>query len=179
MIERIAILGGIDDGGTGLARRWAQAGYKIVIGSRDRSKASTLGSVAPGLQGRILIDVTVPLMPPKVDTMQHPNPGCTGQVAQQLLGDDARVVSALQNVAGYHLQEGDELVCDVLVAGTDKDAREIVVGLVQAAGMRGVHAGPIANAAAAEALTSVLIQINRRYKCHAGIRITNLGESAS
>lgn len=223
-IKRIAILGGTGDLGTGLARRWAQAGYEIVIGSRTIDKAeaaaqslrsvmrergvdsvaveamtnidaaaagdlavltvpfahqaSTLESVAPALEGKILIDVTVPLLPPKVGTVQLPEAGSAGQLAQQLLGDGVRVVSAFQNVAAYHLQEGHELSCDVLVAGNDKDARELVVGLVESAGMRGFHAGPIANAAAAEALTSVLIQINRRYKCHAGISITGIGEHA-
>jgi predicted dinucleotide-binding enzyme len=62
----------------------------------------------------------------------------------------------------------------VLVCGNSKDARAEVITLVEAAGMRGFHAGPIDNAAAAEALTSVLITINRQYKCHAGIAITGL-----
>ena len=82
------------------------------------------------------------------------------------------MVSAFQNVAAHHLQEGHGIECDVLVTGDSKDARAEVITLVEAAGMRGFHAGPIANAAAAEALTSVLIVINRQYKCHAGISIT-------
>jgi hypothetical protein len=111
--------------------------------------------------------------------VQLPDGGSAGQIAQQLLGDGVQVVSAFQNVAAAHLQEGHGLECDVLVTGNSKDAREIVVSLVEAAGMRGFHAGPIANAAAAEALTSILITINRRYKCHSGIRITGVeGEQA-
>lgn len=81
------------------------------------------------------------------------------------------MVSAFQNVAAHHLQEGHGLDCDVLVSGNSKEARETVIELVRAVGMRGFHAGPIANAAA-EALTSVIININRAHKCHAGIRIT-------
>jgi NADPH-dependent F420 reductase len=221
-MKTIAILGGTGELGTGLARRWAQAGYEVVIGSRTLAKAQaaaddlrtvmeargisgvavqamanraaascadlvvltvpfahqagTLEQVKGALAGKILIDVTVPLVPPKVGTVQLPEGGSAGEIAQRLLGDDVRVVSAFQNVAAQHLQEGHELDCDVLVTGNDKDARQVVVGLVEDAGMRGFHAGPIANAAAAEALTSVLITINRRYKCHAGIRITGLGE---
>ena len=216
----IAILGGTGALGTGLARRWAQAGYPVIIGSRKVEKAEealaelqtvmkergvasiavtaadnlaaaakasivaitvpyehqagTLESVKAHLQGKILIDVTVPLRPPKVGTVQLPAAGSAGQEAQALLGDGVKVVSAFQNVAAHHLQEGQGIACDVLVSGNDKDAREAVIKLVEAAGMRGFSAGPINNAAAAEALTSILIQINRQYKCHAGIRITGI-----
>lgn len=220
----IAILGGTGALGTGLARRWAQAGYRVIIGSRTVDKAqeavadlqkvmaergvagitveamdnvaaasaagivaitvpyahqaATLQTVKAELQGKILIDVTVPLRPPKVGTVQLPAAGSAAQESQALLGDGVKVVSAFQNVAAHHLQEGAGIECDVLVAGDDKDAREAVIKLVEAAGMRGFHAGPLANAAAAEALTSILIQINRQYKCHAGIRITGLDADA-
>ncbi len=214
----LAILGGTGDLGTGLARRWAQAGYRVIIGSRTQEKAeaavadlhevmaergvaevsveamenlaaaqaadivtltvpfahqvSTLEHVSSALQGKILVDVTVPLVPPKVGRVQLPEGGSAGQIAQDLLGESVQVVSAFQNVAAHHLQEGHGIECDVLVTGDSKDARGEVITLVEAAGMRGFHAGPIANAAAAEALTSVLITINRQYKCHAGISIT-------
>ncbi len=214
----LAILGGTGDLGTGLARRWAQAGYRVIIGSRTQEKAEaavsdlhevmaergvaevsveamenlaaaeaaeivtltvpfahqvgTLEHVKAVLDGKILIDVTVPLVPPKVGRVQLPEGGSAGQIAQNLLGESVKVVSAFQNVAAHHLQEGHGIECDVLVTGDDKEARGRVIELVEAAGMRGFHAGPIANAAAAEALTSVLITINRQYKCHAGISIT-------
>ncbi len=220
--EVIAIIGGTGALGTGLARRWSAAGYRVIIGSRTQEKAdealadlravmaergqsdlqvsamenlaaaqaadivtltvpfahhrSTLEGLAPALRGKILIDVTVPLMPPKVGTVQLPPEGSAGAAAQRLLGDGVRVVSAFQNVAAHHLQEGHGLDCDVLVSGDDKEAREKAIELVRAVGMRGFHAGPIANAAAAEALTSVIITINRAHKCHAGIRITGLAE---
>ena len=65
--------------------------------------------------------------------------------------------------------------CDVLVFGDEQAARAVVIELANAAGARGVDGGPLANSAAAEALTSVLIGINRRYKVEgAGIRITGL-----
>ena len=218
--KRIAILGGTGALGTGLVRRWTQAGHAVIIGSRTLEKAeaalaelkqvmtewgatkldvaamenldaaraadivvltvpfahqkSTLEHVRPALEGKILVDVTVPLMPPKVGTVQLPPEGSAGMAAQQLLGDGVKVVSAFQNVAAHHLQEGHGIECDVLVCGNDKDARAEVIGLVEACGMRGFHAGPIANSAATEALTSVIININRAFKCHAGIRITGL-----
>ena len=219
----IAILGGTGDLGTGLARRWSEANYRVIIGSRTMEKAeaaavdlrnimtergvteinveamenldaantadivamtvpfdhhsSTLEYVKKALKGKILIDVTVPLVPPKVGRVQLPKGGSAGQIAQELLGEDVHVVSAFQNVAAHHLQEGHGMDCDVLVSGNSKDARVSVIALVEAAGMKGYHAGLINNAAAAEALTSVLITINRQYKCHAGISITGLGDS--
>ncbi|MEM8498820.1 MAG: NADPH-dependent F420 reductase [Pseudomonadota bacterium] len=219
-LTTIAILGGTGALGTGLARRWTQAGYSVIIGSRTQEKAeaalrdlqqvmsergasaeavsamenlaateaadlvvltvpyghqlSTLEYVKNALDGKILVDVTVPLVPPKVARVQLPESGSAGAGAQALLGDSVRVVSAFQNVAAHHLQEGHGLECDVLVTGDNVDARSEVITLIEAAGMRGFHAGPIDNAAAAEALTSILISINKRYKCHAGIRITGL-----
>jgi NADPH-dependent F420 reductase len=135
---------------------------------------STLAAVKGQLAGKVLIDVTVPLMPPKVGTVQLPAAGSAGQAAQALLGDGVRVVSAFQNVAADHLKSGHDIDCDVLVCGNDPEARAAVVQLVKACGMRGFQAGPIQNAAAAEALTSVLITINRQFKCHAGIRLTGV-----
>jgi NADPH-dependent F420 reductase len=218
----IAILGGTGELGTGLARRWAQAGYQVIIGSRTRDKAqvaaddlaqimaergvegvevkamenvaaaqaadiatltvpfahqvSTLELVKDALEGKILIDVTVPLVPPKVARVQLPEQGSAGEIAQAVVGENVRVVSAFQNVAAHHLQEGKGLDCDVLVCGNKKDARSEVIKLVEAAGMRGFHGGSIANSAAADALTSVLIFINKQYQCHAGIKITGLDD---
>jgi len=218
----VAILGGTGDLDKGLARRWAQAGYTVIIGSRTQEKAeaaaanlrevmaergtdaievqamdnlsaakeasivtltvpfshqtSTLNSVKDALQGKILIDVTVPLVPPRVARVQLPEQGSAGQIAQDLLGEEVRVVSAFQNVAAHHLQEGHSMDCDVLVCGNNKEARAEVIKLVEAAGLRGFHAGSINNAAAVEAMTSLQIFINKQYKIHSGIRITGLDE---
>jgi len=213
MSKTIAILGGTGDLGTGLARRWAKAGHRVIIGSRAAEKAQTaaaevpgaegmdnlaaaqaaeivaitvpyenqlrtLGTVKKGLEGKILVDATVPLMPPAVGTVQLPKGGSAAVNAQKMLGDSVQVVSAFQNVAADKLQSDENLECDVLVTGDKPAAREEVIKLVEDAGMHGWHAGPLANSAAAEALTSVIIQINRRYKiAGAGIRIT--GEPGS
>ena len=136
----------------------------------------TLAAVRAALHGKILIDVTVPLVPPKVSRVQLPAGKSAGEEAQALLGDGVRVVSAFQNISASHLVDlKHEIDCDVLVCGDDADAREAVVRLAVAAGMVAWHAGPLANAVAVESLTPVLISLNRRYKVpNSGIRITGI-----
>lgn len=150
----------------------AAAGEIVVLTVPFEHQLSTLESVRAALQGKILIDVTVPLIPPKVGTVQLPPEGSAGKRAQNFLGDGVKVVTAFQNVAAHLLQQDVKIECDVLVAGNSKEARDKVVELVEEAGMSGWHAGPIENSAAAEALTSILIQINRRHSIsHSGIKI--------
>jgi NADPH-dependent F420 reductase len=150
----------------------AAAGDIVVLTVPFEHQISTLESVRDGLAGKILIDVTVPLIPPKVGTVQLPAEGSAGKRAQNCLGDGVKVVTAFQNVAAHLLQQDVKIECDVLVAGNSKEARDTVIGLVEEAGMAGWHAGPIENSAAAEALTSILIQINRRHDIsHSGIKI--------
>lgn len=210
----IAIVGGTGALGAGLALRWAKAGHKVMVGSRDADRAATsaaemtqlsgstivgtdnldaahhgdivvitvpfashratLETIQPALTGKILIDVTVPLMPPKVRTVQLPEEGSVAKGTQTFLGSDVKVVSAFQNVAATHLADLDHAIdCDVLVCGNDKDARATVVSLAEDAGMKAWHAGRIDNSAVAEALTSTLIFINGHYKIDgAGIRIS-------
>ena len=155
----------------------AAAGDIVVLTVPAAHQISTLEHVRDALKGKILIDVTVPLVPPKVGTVQLPEEGCAGKRAQNFLGEDVRVVSAFQNIAAHLLQQDVHIECDVLVAGNSKEARQQVIDLIEEAGMTGWHAGPIANAAAAEALTSILIQINRQGKIsHAGIKIVGQGD---
>jgi len=150
----------------------AAAGDIVVLTVPAEHQISTLESVRAGLQGKILIDVTVPLVPPKVGTVQLPPEGSAGKRAQNFLGDGVKVVTAFQNVAAHLLQQDVKIECDVLVAGNSKEARDKVIELIEEAGMSGWHAGPIENSAAAEALTSILININRRHDIsHSGIKI--------
>jgi NADPH-dependent F420 reductase len=145
----------------------------VVLTVPFEHQLSTLATVKSGLSGKILIDVTVPLMPPKVGTVQLPEAGSAAVQAQNFVGEDVFVVSAFQNVGAMHLQEDHAIACDVLVTGNKKVARETVIKLVEAVGLKGWHAGPLANAAAAEALTSVLITINRHHGVEgSGIVIT-------
>ncbi|MGD8832514.1 MAG: NADPH-dependent F420 reductase [Pseudomonadales bacterium] len=155
----------------------AAAGDIVVLTVPAEHQLSTLESVRGGLTGKILIDVTVPLVPPKVGTVQLPPEGSAGKRAQDLLGDDVMVVTAFQNIAAHLLQQEVTIECDVLVAGNKKAAREKVIELAEEAGMTAYHAGPIENSAAAEALTSILIQINRQGKIsHSGIKIVGQDE---
>ena len=146
----------------------------LVITVPYASHAATIDSVRSHLMGKILIDVTVPLKPPKVRTVQLPEGGSVAKALQESLGDSVRVVSAFQNVAATHLADLDhDIDCDVLVCGNDKEARNEVVKLANDAGMKAWHGGRIDNSAVAEALTSLLIFINGNYKIDgAGIRIT-------
>jgi hypothetical protein len=151
----------------------ATAADLVVLTVPFEHQLSTLETVKPGLAGKILIDVTVPLVPPKVGTVQLPESGSAAVQAQNFLGEDTFVVSAFQNVGAMHLQEDHAIACDVLVSGNKKVARETVIKLVEAVGLKGWHAGPLANAAAAEALTSILITINRHHGVEgSGIVIT-------
>jgi 8-hydroxy-5-deazaflavin:NADPH oxidoreductase len=151
----------------------------IVLTVPYAAQQATVEEVRAQLEGKILIDATVPLVPPKVARVQLPSGGSAVAAIQHLLGEKVKVVSAFQNVSAHHLQDLSHAVdCDVLVCGDDVQARETVIALAQAIGLRGFHAGPIANSAAAEALTSILISINSRYKVPgAGIRITGVGSS--
>jgi len=216
-IRAIAIIGGTGKEGKGLAYRWARAGYRIIIGSRQIEKAQTaaadvanllsdptvvsgdtnpvaaekadlivltvpfaahvsmLESIKPFLDGKILVDVTVPLVPPKVTKVQMPPAGSAAQEAQQILGEGVQVVGAFQNISYEHLLNDEEVECDVLVAGSSKAARSVVIRLVEEAGMVGWDAGPIENSVIAEGLTSILIGLNKQFGTDsAGIRITGL-----
>jgi NADPH-dependent F420 reductase len=213
----IAVIGGTGAEGSGLALRWANAGHRVIIGSRDAARAeaaaedlngilgkpalsgksnaeaadladiivltvpyasqlSTIEGLAGRLEGKILVDVTVPLMPPKVSTVQLPPADSAAVALQVLVGPGVKVVSAFQNISAHKLKKLDHKIpCDVLVCCDDKDARLVVMGLAEDAGLRGINAGPLANSTVAESLTSVLIWINRTYKVpDAGITITGL-----
>lgn len=154
----------------------AQSSEIVVLTVPYAAQLATLDEVKVALAGKILVDVTVPLMPPQVGRVQLPDGGSAVVKAQAMLGPGVRVVSAFQNVSAELLNEIDQPThCDVLICGDDRDAREHVIALAQDAGMRAFHAGPLANSVVAEALTSVLITLNRQYKVkHSGIAITGL-----
>ncbi len=215
----LAILGGTGNEGPGLALRWAQAGHRVIIGSRQAEKAERIaaelnaklgealivgmenlaaaqaGEVAvltvpysaqnallsylrEALQGKILVNVTVALRPPKVARVYIPPEGSACEQAQELLGPEVRVVAAFQNVGAHHLEDPAAPVpCDVLICGDDKAAKQVAIALATDLGTRGIDAGPLVNAKVVEGLTSILIGINIRYKVPgAGIYITGLPE---
>ncbi|MEP7288057.1 MAG: NADPH-dependent F420 reductase [Chloroflexota bacterium] len=224
ILVTIAVLGGTGKEGSGLAKRWANSGYRVIIGSRDATRAeqkadelnaemggaylqgkdnlsaateadlvvlsvpydahaSTLETLRETLQGKILVDVTVPLLPPNVRTVHVPEGKSACLEAQKLLGPGVKVVAAFQNVSAVHLKDAHEHVeCDVLICGDDDAAKGEVIKLAQAAGLRGLDAGPLENSVAVEAITPMLLWLNKRYKVKsAGIVITgiNLGADLS
>ena len=130
--------------------------------------------IAPVVQNKIVLDTTVPLVPPKVARVQLPEYGSVAKKTQELLGKEVRVVSAFQNVAASHLDGDDALAGEILVFGNNKDARETIIGLIQEIGMKGWHAGSIDNSVVAESMTSVLIFMNKFYNMEgAGINIVD------
>lgn len=145
----------------------------IIVTVPFGAQEGTLAEIAPHCAGKIVVDTTVPLVPPKVMRVQLPPEGSAAQRAQNQLGENVTVVSAFHNVAAHKLATDEDIACDVLVFGDDKPAREKVVQLADAMGLRAFHAGALGNSAAAEALTSILIFINKNYDAgDAGIRIT-------
>jgi NADPH-dependent F420 reductase len=153
----------------------ARQGEVVFITVPWASQAAILEEIKPHLAGKLVVDTTVPLVPPKVARVQLPSEHSAALAAKARLGSEVRVVSAFHNVAAQKLAGGATIDCDVLVFGDDPKDREIVVGLAKAMGLEAVHAGPLANSVAAEALTSVLIGINRSYKVDgAGVRITGI-----
>lgn len=152
----------------------AQSADLVVLSVPYSAHADTLRSVADQVQGKILVDLTVPMQPPAVRTVHVPEGRAAALEAQAILGERVRVVSAFQNVSAVKMADPEAQVdCDVLVTGDDAGAKAEVMQLVEAAGMRGIDAGPLANAVAAEALTPVLLYINKQYGVKgAGIRIT-------
>ena len=138
-----------------------------------------LESLKVDLQGKTLINVNVAMKPPKVARVFIPPEGSASEQAQEILGPDVNVVAAFQNVGAHTLEDLDHPVdCDVLVCGDKKAHKAIAIQLAEDIGTRGIDAGPLVNAKAVEALTSVLIGINIRYKVPgSGIRITGLPET--
>jgi hypothetical protein len=210
----IAILGGTGDLGSALAKKWAQKGYRIIIGSRSKEKATSfarsmreeldletingfelaeaaklcdlavltvpysshetiLKIVKEHLQGKILVDTTVPLQK-EVTKVSLPKTGSVAVEAQNILGDDVTVIAALQNIGSHLLNSDDRIDAEVLISGNNEAALNLVTELVGELGLRSWHVGPLENSAAAEALTSILISINKKYKRKSsGIKITS------
>jgi len=148
----------------------------VVLAVPWSAQEATLLSLKDVVEGKIVVDTTVPLVPPKVMRVQLPSEGAAALRAQNILGEGVRVVSGFHNVSAQKLARDEPFESDVLIFGDERGAREVVVGLAEAAGLRGVHGGALANSAAAEALTSVLIFVNKMYRVEggAGIRLTGV-----
>jgi NADPH-dependent F420 reductase len=163
-----ADIAALDNAGAAAASDW------VIVTVPFAAQHETLTSIRHAVDGKIVIDATVALVPPKVGTVQLPPEGSAGIVAAQLLGDGVRLVSAFQNVPARELAEDHRIDCDVLVCGEDREAKNAVIALLETIQLRGLDAGGIRNSVAAEALTSVLITLGRRYHAQPAIRITGL-----
>lgn len=141
------------------------------------SHADTLTGLVEPLRGKILIDCVNPV---GFDAKGgYPLPVEEGSVAQQAekLLPESRVTAAFHTVSATLLSDlsQDKVDTDTLVLGDDREATDVVRALADAIpGMRGIYGGRLRNAYQVECLTANLVAINRRYKVHAGIRITDL-----
>lgn len=170
MLDNNALVEGLENAAA------AQKADIVVLTVPYAAHRDTLTAVKDGVQGKLLIDVTVPLVPPRVTRVQMPPAGSAAQEAREILGEGAQVAAAFQNISHEHLlEDGDGAECDVLVTGSSPEARAETIKLVEAAGLTGWDAGPIENSVVVEGLTSVLIHINKKYgSTHAGIKITGV-----
>jgi len=173
--EMIRILGSnaVIHGYTNLSA--AQKADIVILAVPYSAHKMTLEEIKKALNGKILIDVTVPLIPSSVNKVQMPPAGSAAQEALEILGESVQVTTAFQNISSVCLMEEGPVECDILVTGTSDEARSETLKLVSAVGFKGWDAGPIENSAVVEGLTSVLIGINKKYGCKsAGIHITGL-----
>ncbi len=147
----------------------------VIVTVPYENQEATLKQIAPLVGNAIVVDTTVPLVPPKVMRVQLPAAGCAALEAREHLGPDVLFVTAFHNVAAHILDSEHKVECDCLVFGDNVEARKVIVELVNDMGLRGLAGGALANSAAAEALTSILIYMNKTYSANgAGIRFTNL-----
>ncbi len=155
----------------------AAAGDVVVVAVPWEGHGELLGELADALAGRVVVDCVNPLGFDKqgafaLDVAE----GSAAEQARALL-PGSRVVAAFHHVSAVHLEDPDiaEVDTDVLVLGDDREATDLVQALASVVpGMRGVYGGRLRNARQVEALTANLISINRRYKAHAGLRVTDV-----
>lgn len=220
----IGVLGGTGPQGRGLAVRWAAAGQRVLLGSRDADRAAetartvsaraeaaaggvevsvqggsntdvagaadvlvvavpfaghadTLAELAAPLAGKVVVDCVVPMGWDELGAyvLDVPEGSVTQQAAALL--PDSSVVGAFHHLSAVSLEDLSHptLEGDVMVVGDDRAATDLVQALAgRLPGMRGVYAGRLRNARQVEALTINLVSVNRRYKVHAGIRVTDV-----
>jgi hypothetical protein len=215
----LAFLGGTGDQGKGLARRFAIAGHRVVLGSRQAERAeqaaadlratvaqpdliegttnedaaadagvvvvavpwegheTLVRALAPALAGKVVVDCVNPMGFDKQGAFAlQVTEGSAAQQAAALLSDST-VVAAFHHVSAVLLldESVERVETDVLVLGDDREATDLVQALVDRIdGMRGIYGGRLRNAGQVEALTANLVSINRRYKAHAGLRVTDV-----
>ncbi len=155
----------------------AGAGDIVVVAVPWEGHGDLLRDLAPALAGKVVVDCVNPLGFDKLGAYALPvEEGSAAQQAEALL-PDSTVVGAFHNVSAVKLEDPEvtEVDTDVLVLGDVREATDLVRDLAGTIpGVRGVYAGRLRNAHQVEALTANLISVNRRYKAHAGIRVTDI-----
>jgi 8-hydroxy-5-deazaflavin:NADPH oxidoreductase len=173
------LLAGRDLPITGVANAEAAAGAEVVfLVFPFEGQATMLPGLAEAIGDKLVVDVINPLGWDERGAFLLDVPeGSAAEQAQALL-PRARVVSAFHHAPPRVLADLDQQCdTDVLVAGDDPDGRATVIGLAdQIPGCRGVDAGPLRQSRQLEGFTAVIVGVNRRYKIHAGVRITRLSE---
>jgi 8-hydroxy-5-deazaflavin:NADPH oxidoreductase len=162
----------------GMTNAGASRSADVVIAAIPwEGHAELLASLAAELAGKVVIDCVNPL---GFDAKgAYPLPVPEGSAAQQAAAvlPDSTVVGAFHHVSAKLLLDAgvDTIDLDVLVLGDDREATDLVQALAaRIPGVRGVYAGRLRNAGQVEALTANLVSINRRYKAHAGLRVTDV-----
>jgi NADPH-dependent F420 reductase len=155
----------------------AAASDVVIVAVPWDGHGALLESLSGELAGKVVVDCVNPLGFDKQGAYALPVPeGSAAQQAAAVL-PDARVVAAFHHISAVLLldESVDRIDTDVLVLGDDREATDTVqalAGLIP--GMRGVYGGRLRNAGQVEAFTANLISMNRRYKAHAGVRITDV-----
>lgn len=173
--ELAAATGGTVTGADNAAA--ARLGDVVVVAVPWDGHRELLAELAPSLSGKVVVDCVNPI---GFDAQgAYPLPVDEGSAAEQAaaLLPDARVVAAFHHVSAVLLDDPsvDRVDTDVLVLGDDREATDLVGELAgRVPGMRGIYGGRLRNAHQVEALTCNLISVNRRYKAHAGLRVTDV-----
>jgi NADPH-dependent F420 reductase len=154
----------------------ASRGDIVIVAVPFAGHRALLEEVRAALMTKIVVDTVVPLDFKAKHSYAPPEEGSAAEQAQSVLGQDAKVVAALHQIAAHELSLLDHSIeADGFLCGNDAVSKERVSELIRALGVRPVDAGPLKNAPLLEAMTPLLIEINKKYKVKsAGLRITGL-----
>ncbi len=189
---RVALVGGTGSFGRALAKRLSAGGYEVVIGSRDAERAAQAAGEL-GVEGATNADATLDTVRERRDAIgETPVLSVAAELSFAPAGvlptADARslaarvqdvvagpVVAGLHSLAARNLGRDEPPEEDALVCGDDAAAKNLVLEVAaRITSGRAIDCGPLASARALEGLTAVIVNVNKRYKAHAGVRISGI-----